>query len=56
MCSKFQWEKEDLCLSFAIRINSLFSCFVLTAILKGGKLFLNTLMEEIYEPGLSVTQ
>lgn len=56
MCLKFQWEKEDLCLSLAIRINSPFLCFVLTVVLKGEKLFLNILIVEIYEPDLSVTQ
>lgn len=55
MCSKFWWEKEDLCLSFAVGINSLCCCFVSTAVLKGGKLFFNILIEGIYEPGLPVT-
>lgn len=45
MCLKFQWEKEDLRLSFAIRINSLFCCFVSTAVLRGEKIFFSIPME-----------
>lgn len=55
MCLKFQWEKEDLRLSFAIRINSLFCCFVSTAVLRGENMFFSIPMEGIYESGLSET-